>query len=899
MVNRRIAVGTFLGAKARPDIAIMWTDEMEVQVNVAQDGGERVDGVFQGRRWTAWTDGHQTWKSYRIPFNANTNPHYTDIEIKFDLSEHCEGIGMTGWNWVKKISKWVAFDFDAIVGHSDKHEATLTDSEIEEVTKAACEIPWVTVRKSTSGNGLHLYVLVDDVPTANHTEHAALARSILSKMSAIAGFDFYSKVDNCGGNKWVWHRKYEANKEEGFKVIKQGTTLTEIPLNWKDHIAVTKGSSKRTAPGFVGEKNLDPFEQLCGSTARVPLDDQHKALFEYLDSLSAMWWFEQDHHMIVCHTADLARAHASLGMRGIFSTSAKGSDAGSDQNCYGFPLRNGAWVIRRHTPGVAEETTWDQDTSGWTRCYLNRDPDINIACRTYGGLENAKGQYVFDRAEMAVQAAELMGIHLDVPAWAVHRRTTIQVRRDGKLIVEMGRETNDVGNEMSAVGFIEENKKWQMVSGRAPLSYEQELGNFDDVIRHLCSASGIDAGWVFQADETWKIEPLAHVKMALKSLGNSAKETDLILGQAIIKAWALVNQPFQPEYPGDRVWNRDSAQFSLTPTLDLDDLNFNTWTNLLTHCGNSLNQSVVADTWCRDNGISDGGDYLKLWVASVFQFPFEPLPYLFMYGEQGTGKSSFHEALNLLVNTGLVRADTALINPSGFNGELAGAVLCVVEETDLHQNHSQTYNRIKDWTTGKTISIHVKGSTPYMAANSTHWIQCSNDIESCPVFPGDTRITMIHVPHPKVSIAKRDLMKSLLGEAPDFLAHVMGLEIPNINDRLRIPILHTADKMEAEKANQSELERFIEERCYVVLGEKILLAEFYTSFNDWLDPLQRIKWTKRRMGQFLPAPIVKGRWTKDSGRHYVANICFTQREDGPTIISGDGLLTLADGSNLI
>ena len=45
-----------------------------------------------------------------------------------------------------------------------------------------------------------------------------------------------------------------------------------------------------------------------------------------------MWWFDQDHHMLVCHTADLLRAHSDLSMRGIFSTSSKGVDQ-EDQNC--------------------------------------------------------------------------------------------------------------------------------------------------------------------------------------------------------------------------------------------------------------------------------------------------------------------------------------------------------------------------------------------------------------------------------------------------------------------------------------------------------------------------------------------------------------------------------------
>ena len=624
---RRSAVISFLGAKAPPDIAIKCTEEMEIQVNVAQDDGERVSGTYQGRKWTAWTDGQQTWKSFRIPFNANSTPNYTDTEIKFNLDEHCEGIGLTGWNWVQKTSQWVAYDFDAIVGHSEKHQSKLSDIEISKVEDAASEIPWVTVRKSTSGNGLHLYVYVDNVPTANHTEHAALARAILSKMSAITGFDFDSKIDACGSNMWVWHRKYEASDGEGLKLIKQGDVLKDIPLNWRDHINVAKGRSKRNTPGFIEEKKLDPFEQLCGQHARIELDDQHKALFEYLDKYGCMWWFDADHHMIVCHTYDLAKAHKDLGMRGIFKTLASGKEQGIDQNGYGFPLRNGAWVIRRHTPGVAEANTWDQDSSGWTRCYLNRDPDISIAARTYGALENAKGAWVFNKAEMAMRACAALGVNIDIPPWAVHRQATIIQKRDGKLVVEILRESGDISTDMRKSGWLEDKKHWQNVSRSSTPSFEDDVEDFDDLIRHLVAGSGGDAGWSLQTNGVWQLEPMSHVKVALKALGNTGPQVDLILGQQVLKRWTLVNKPFTLEYPGNREWNRDSAQLRITPTVDLDSLNWVTWLKLLNHCGQSLNDPVKRNKWCADNGINTGGDYLKLWVESTLQFPFEPLPY--------------------------------------------------------------------------------------------------------------------------------------------------------------------------------------------------------------------------------------------------------------------------------
>ena len=118
MIYRSEAVKNFLMASTHNDLATLYSIDMECQVNVSQDGGDRVEGEYKGRQWHGWTDGITTWKSFRIPWNAKSEPTYTDSQIKWDLAEHGEGIGMTGWNWKEKKSLWVAFDFDAITGHS-------------------------------------------------------------------------------------------------------------------------------------------------------------------------------------------------------------------------------------------------------------------------------------------------------------------------------------------------------------------------------------------------------------------------------------------------------------------------------------------------------------------------------------------------------------------------------------------------------------------------------------------------------------------------------------------------------------------------------------------------------------------------------------------------------------
>ena len=45
------------------------------------------------------------------------------------------------------------------------------------------------------------------------------------------------------------------------------------------------------------------------------------------------------------------------------------------------------------------------------------------------------------------------------------------------------------------------------------------------------------------------------------------------------------------------------------------------------------------------------------WIAWIIRFPFSPLPYLFLYGPENSGKSIFHEAIALLMTKGCVPAD--------------------------------------------------------------------------------------------------------------------------------------------------------------------------------------------------------------------------------------------------
>lgn len=890
MVTKTQAIKAFLNSNTHPDLADLYNHDMEVQINVAQDGGERVTSTYRGRQWHGWSDGLTTWKSFRIPYNAKTIPEYEDTEISYDISEHAEGIGMTGWDWVEKVSRWVAFDFDAIVGHSDRHNKKLNQELLEEIQEAASDIDWVTVRKSTSGKGIHLYVTLDPYPTVNHTEHAALARAILGKMSGITGFDFCTKVDQCGGNMWVWHRKML--NTDGLKLIKEGEPLCEIPVNWRDHLDVVSGRKRKNIPFFVQESKLPEsekmFAELVGQRQRCPLEEPHKILINWLQEKNAGGWYDNDHNMLVTHTYLLKEAHSVLGLKGIFKTLAQGREYGHDHNCFCFPMRSGAWIIRRFTPGVEEDTSWHQDGRGWTRCFYNHEPDLATAARSCNGVELTTGGYSFRDTEKAIEAAHSIGATVKIGTAYHHRPAQLKEHKDGRLVFKIENSSNDDPSQFQ--GWTIDKGYWTKIFSVRPASpIEPDSIVYDDMLRHLVSENADNCGWMLRSEGAWRVEPLEHVRPALESMGMTPKEVKTTIGSSVFKCWTLVNKPFEPEYPGDRQWNRNAAQFRFTPALEKDDLYYPHWQKILDHIGKGLDQAIKESPWASANGLTKGSDYLLCWLAALVQEPMEPLPYLFFFGEQNCGKTIFHEAFHLLITGGYQRAGAALISNQGYNAELEDAILCVVEEMDLQRN-KEAYNRIKDWVTSRMLPIHRKRETPYLVRNKTHWVHCANNPSYCPIFPGDTRITVCHVPPLEITelIPKRVLFERLEEEASDFLAAMLRLELPDSPDRLRIPVIVTQDKQDQAKSNMEPVDRFIEECCHEVTGFMLKFSEFYDKFIEWLEPHERGFWTKKRVGKVFQtiSKFPKGRWMKDGGQFYIGNLSLEEIKDNgrPRII---------------
>ncbi len=811
----------------------LYHDGLEVQILVAQDEGEKKGKGF--------TDGIETWSHQRISKSG----------VKANL-DHVEAIGMSGWNYLTSKSEWVGYDFDSLTSH----KKGLTDASLKEIIEKAKEIPWIEIRKSTSGKGCHLYCFLTQDGTVPEIQtrrrHILLSRAILRSLSGLLGFDFKSKVDGSGGILWQWHRK--GNSSDSFKLLRAATEVFKsFPKDWEE-----KEKDKK----FKGQ-----IKKLTYDLRFISLDEEQLKLLKWLSKRECTWWWDAELNMLVTHTFDLMVAHKELEFKGVFFTEAKGTDCPNDQNCFAFPIKNGAWIIRRHNPGTKEHPYWKLDKGGWTYCYLNKIPTLEDLANIFNGSETDKGDFIFSSSEDVISIIKCIAptVELDLPDWAKIRDYKLKQLKNSKLSIKFTRQ----GNDPLLPLWIANPRTFEKVIGI--IEEESELIIPDNIVRHVVTNEQ-DAGWYINSRNQWVREPKYHINSALVALNYTRPQAERLIGQCVLNPWTLTARPFESEYPGNRQWNKYCPQLQYEPK----EGDWSEWGKILNHLGKNLDTAITKNSWCVVHAVMNGFMYLKYWVASVFQNPMEPLPYLFLYGPQLSGKSSFHEALDLLVNKGVVRADVALTNPSRFNAELAGAIIGVIEETNLRES-KLAYNRIKDWVTSRIISIHEKGKTPFELLNTTHWIQCANKSNDCPIQFGDTRIVIIFVDEPEIIIPKEELFDNLKAQAPAFIYELLNCDIPPAIDRLRIPVLETEEKREEQEASANPVEQFIIEKCFLAKGYLTLYSDFCAQFRIWVGP-EGFRWTNIKIGRSIPLTKdmpIKGR-AESASQLYLGNLSLTK-----------------------
>lgn len=338
------AIGRFLQTKKNEfngDLIDRWTPGMETQVNIHKADGELIEGSTN-----TYTNGSYTWWPIRVPKNARTEPHWHDGEMKYPLCQVGEAIGSTGWDWQARVSRWVGFDFDDIT-----KDTGISDELLAKVKEMASSLDFVEVRKSTSGSGLHLYVHIDGIKTANHDEHAQLAKATLAKMSRDCGFNFSDSVDVCGGNMWLWHQKMNL-ENEGLKLLKRAERpLSKADLaDWRDDLQTSHSKAGMILPD--AEQNF--FDELTGHGNRVSLDERHLALIEGIHRLGFTAVWHDDLHCLHTHTKGIADYGRTQDVE--FATISQGTDKATP-NCYCYPKHNGGLAVYRFG-NAKEDASW-------------------------------------------------------------------------------------------------------------------------------------------------------------------------------------------------------------------------------------------------------------------------------------------------------------------------------------------------------------------------------------------------------------------------------------------------------------------------------------------------------------------------------------------------------------
>ncbi|MHC4299387.1 MAG: DUF5906 domain-containing protein [Planctomycetota bacterium] len=886
-----------------PDLIARWGADpgrFETQIMCHKAGTKLDNGKFKA-------DG-EIFGPHRWPYDPAGEANYSDPPLPYRIATRMKCIGTTWWDWKNKNTVGLGFDFDSIVGHAEG--VGVSDAQIAALDEI--DVPWLEVVRSTRGAGRHIYIwFKEPFPvTENHTEHAALARSYIPLIAQHTGLDIEASVDVCGGVMWIHHTN--ANKENrGYALVKPATqilTADFVPPNWRDHLEVVSGGrAKVRVQGWTSNGTAtegDELDEMTKAHAKVELDETHLKILEDLESTGHSSLWVHDHHLWQGHTGGLKQVfddweERGSPMRGLFDTNSRDSDPGKP-NCFMRPKLGGAWDVYRFGEGTEECALWGSQGK-WTHTVYNYPATLKqicLACGGYEGTEEKQG-YLFDTPEELMEALKLLGSKLVLPARAEGRGLTLYSGSGGKVILAIEKTRKD--EKVDFPRYVKTTRGWEIWIKDVIETSDQEIeeenlwSTLDDQMRALkikTKKGGAFDSWVMKDDDDgWTRHPRENIKSFLMSQGHAKPE--IVLGGAVFKSWTLINEPFSPEYPGGRMWNRDAAQF-VYPAAELkaDEVPHHpTWTRVMEHCGIELNEYIAELDWCKDWGITTGGDYLVAWIACMFRNPFGKLPYLFMYGPQNSGKSSFHESVALLLSQGVAKADRALTSEQGYNGELMDAVLAVVDEVDVAKAGSGAYNKLKEWVTGLTISIRDLYKPVQDVVSTLHFVQMSNSRSSLPVFPGDTRITAMNVPSLEEEIPRDRLQELLKEEAPHFMRTLTDVEIPPPTGRLMLPIIETQGKMDAAAGNIDELGQFIEDQCHEIPGAAVKLSEFQDRFLASIEEHLRADWNKQTIRKRLAEKFPIGKGAK-ANQIIVGNVTFNPNANpgAPYVKSGNKLV---------
>jgi hypothetical protein len=791
----RPAIQAFLQSKVAdsPFLIPVWTPELETQIMC-------VRGTSPGDRPGEWVEDGEKWSNIRWPHKAGSDPNFSDFGLTFDPYKRIEKIGSTWWNWQTRESVAVGIDIDVTDGHADT-TTTVTGERLNHYISILSTLDYVTLVRSTGGKGLHIYCFLGDRPAANnHHEHADNARRVLAKIDSDLAEAISKHVDCVGSVLWLWSSSSPAD-HPGFSVIKQATRNLDAG-EFKDF--------------SVPVRERSGFAKVEWDSSKVTA--AHNDLLQ--DLASSGYYFLWKQEVGICHTHTKAiervfreRKAKGTPLRGSFETSSRGSDP-MTPNCFITPLDDGAFRVTRFGHSHHEPSWEFVNGSNYT---IINEPVCPLSLIRENSAGKKRGNYLLT-ADGVAEVAQRLG----EPLASVPTKAEVLIGRDNsvKLVTKEQVPGWTVTTDGSEHTFNVENDH--------TLATRQILRKADAICRSVVTPSRDPIGWFLRTDKGW---------VPQKSYEGVAASIQSIFGEDAVMVkrlmsehpWTLVFQPFAGEYPGDRNWNLYAPQLAVEPNVSGGD--HPTVDNILTHIGQSLNKHIPQSPWCNENGIANGKEYLTAWIASVIQYPFEPLAYLFLTGPQESGKSILHEFITMCFAGGVANGGSAIESSSGYNAELASAVIVAIEEQDLSGRDSKAYQRIKHWVTATEIPIHKKYQTPYMQPNAMHFVQTANCPSHLPLEDGDSRVVILDVPALAKPIPKMILKEQLRREIPSFLRTLLNTHLGPPVNRLRVPVVTTDIREDLLERAANPVISSVRQLTIKCSGSIVKLSEVYPLYR--------------------------------------------------------------------
>jgi hypothetical protein len=637
-------------------------------------------------------------------------------------------------------------------------------------------------------------------------------------------------------------------------LIKAGEPLVDWPRDFRDHLEVVTRKQKRTRIKGTEAEESDAIDQANRDRPRVPLEAAHRSFIRELESSGYYCCWCADHNCLVAHTFPIKK----IKLPGVYATKSEGTDPHAP-NCWMYPLKGGGWRVYRFTQGTEEAPTWTTSRNGWTTCVIGLTPTpAQVAALYHGQRTKRAWLYTLDNAIKAVAA---YGAELKVPAWLTKRPrpVTIEVVPSG-LMLSVERRKADAKQPAHEAGWLE---------ARGPIWFTHIECNTqsqqtdyealaDNLIRHV-ARDDEQIGLYVMTVHGLQRQSVDQVKNRLTHEGfDGALQRDL-LGWCAKYSWLRVALPFQPEHPGDRLWNKDGVQLVAFPSEQPGPTPY--WDRAFKHWGQGLNDAVESDEWCHTHGIKDGADYLRWWLATVLRFPERRLPMLATYSkENNTGKSFLHEAFALTMTpNGYMLSDKAIKNQAGFDAELHGKVLCAIDDVDLSGN-LDFYNALKRWITNPWMNFSFKFQEVFLDKNYTHWVFTCNDRGHIQVDAWDERIIIWEMtPFPPSAFIKKPVFTEYLKkEIPYLLQKLFALEMFDVHSRLALPPLLTTEKVEAvAKCTPSALEGLALKLAEAIKKMKKpygpgTATDLNAVLGNWHNTMKKPRSCANSLGRYMP-----------------------------------------------